>query len=123
MRHDHTENGSASELASGHPVSRIHGCKGRGEILGHTDGTLAPGAQGVHVGPEVRTAPKVRNRAQRSLDAIFASESFQDWQRRLGETAKRDAEKRAARRSEPSNSYRMVNVEARREFGTYRGKP
>jgi len=67
--------------------------------------------------------PPYRNRAQQSLDAIFASDSFKNWQSRLAEQGKRDAEKHASRRSEPSNSYRMIDMQARRELGTYRGRP
>lgn len=108
---DHAEHTSLrmADLAAGRACCGLsRGDEHAAEKSGRDDGVV----DGVR--------PAHRNRAQRSLDTIFASQSFQDWQRRLGEMAKRDAEKRAARRSEPSNSVHIVSVEARREHGTYR---
>lgn len=72
-------------------------------------------------GTQARNAPG-RNRSQQTLDDIFASDSFRELERQWAETAKRDAEKRRARPIERA-PYRMIDMNARREFGTYRGKP
>lgn len=96
------------KLASGHSCSGLsRSNEGRADEPG-CDGRVEDGLQ------------PLPNRQTRSLAAIFESESFKAWTRDIAAHAKRDAEKRAARRSEPSNSFRMVNVEARREFGTVR---
>lgn len=76
MGHDHTANAQAAELASGHHLSGIPGCEGRGEVLDHADGTLAPRAQGVHVGPELREAPEVRNPAQSRINPLHVERGF-----------------------------------------------
>ena len=67
---------------------------------------------------------KLKNSADRSLETIFNSESFRAWQRRLGEQAARDAERRerlrraASEQVSPDTSFR--SAELTRVYGTHR---
>ena len=90
-------------------------------ILGtvSADDLAAEGRTGT--GSEVGS-PKSRNRSDQILDSIFASERFREWVRSVAE---HDAQLRERRGSRPTERApdRMINMEARRELGTYRGKP
>ena len=109
--------GPVSSMVS---VNRVWDMEDGHDILAVVGSNELVAERGAGASSQACGAPS-RNRSDQILDQIFASERFREWERSIAETAKRDAEKRKARPIERAPD-RLINMEARREHGTYRGK-